>query len=127
MKKFTGLAVMTVTMLIMSANADAGVFWKVDIRNLTNYTYDIEVSGEHLFWRQVDCRVTAGPMTQGISTCVMPEAICPTGVEVSPHGANDVKAIREPGPSLTSCFNTVITIYEKDGKPQFRWTPDWGK
>lgn len=124
MQKLTGFVVMVVTVFIMSANADAGVFWKVDIRNLTKYTYDIEVSGEHLFWRQVDCRVTAG---SGNSTCVMPEAICPTGVEVSPHGATDVKAVREPGASLTSCFNTVITIYEVDGKPQFRWTPDWGK
>jgi hypothetical protein len=55
--------------------------WQVNIKNSCNNDVFISVTGEHLFWRQIDCSVTVPKGTTG--TCKLPGAICPLDIKGS--------------------------------------------
>jgi hypothetical protein len=72
MKRFM-LVMATVAVLLMCASS--GAAWEVKIKNSCNKDVTIDVKGEHLFWKQVDCTVTVKSGATG--TCQLPGAICP--------------------------------------------------
>lgn len=83
MKKFIQFAVIAILLFVCSAQASA---WTVYASNgWAGTDLKIRVTGEHLFWRQVDCEIYL-PASKGqevVGSCNMPGAICPVGVEVT--------------------------------------------
>ncbi len=105
MKKFTQFAVMAGLLFILSSEANA---WDVYIKNTTNHVAKVEIDGEHLFWRQVDCVKTVQPHSEVI--CTMPGLICPISATATfsvPGGY----AIAKSPPVLAMCFNTELRLY----------------
>jgi hypothetical protein len=72
MKKLTVFAVAAVLVFIFSSSSHA---YTIFISNNTDTVALVEVEGEHLFWRQIDCKVTVNPQSDG--QCEMPGGICP--------------------------------------------------
>jgi len=72
MKKFTVFAVAAILVFIFSSSSHA---YTIFISNNTDNVVFVEVEGEHLFWRQIDCKVTVNPQSDG--QCEMPGGICP--------------------------------------------------
>ena len=70
-------AVMSIFLLLTVAIIAVPVCeaWQVNIKNSCNKDVNIDVTGEHLFWRQIDCSVKVPQGTTG--TCKLPGAICP--------------------------------------------------
>jgi hypothetical protein len=77
------VVISTVTLLLTLASL--GEAWQVNIKNSCKYNVEISVLGEHLFWKQVDCKVTVAAGQTGV--CVMPGAICPVRIDYSANGA----------------------------------------
>ncbi len=104
MKKFTQFAVMAGLLLILSSGANA---WDVYIKNTTNYVAKVEIDGEHLFWRQVDCVKTVQPHSEVI--CTMPGGICPVSAMATfyVHGSY---AIAKSPPTIAMCFNMTLDL-----------------
>ncbi len=78
MKKLTVFAVAAILVFIFSASSHA---WTVFISNGKAEIAIIEVEGEHLFWRQIDCTTRIQPKSKG--KCIIPGGICPTAVYVT--------------------------------------------
>lgn len=72
MKKLTVFAVAAVLVCLFSSSSHA---YTIFISNNTDTVALVEVEGEHLFWRQIDCTVTVNPQSDG--QCEMPGGICP--------------------------------------------------
>ncbi len=111
MKKFTQFVVMAGLLFIMSSGANA---WDVYIKNTTNYIAKVEIDGEHLFWRQVDCVKTVQPHSE--VTCTMPVGICPVSAMATFYlsPGSYLRAISPP--ILAMCFNTTLALYSNTGE-----------
>jgi hypothetical protein len=108
MKKLMVFAVAAILVFAFSASSHA---WTVYISNSTEYRLTVEVTGEHLFWRQSDCTTTVDPRSSG--KCVMPVGICPVEAYVTYYNPKTQKSLPKevckPSPFL-SCFSTTIVI-----------------
>ena len=79
MKRFL-VTVTTMTLLMTFASSVAA--WQVNITNNCAYRMVIDVAGEHLFTRPIDCHVV---VEKGeTKPCVLPGAICPVRISAAP-------------------------------------------
>lgn len=67
MKRFVQSAVMVIFIALASSSPHA---YTVDIDNDMDGQVEVITSGEHLFWKQIDCRATVAVITKG--GCDMP-------------------------------------------------------
>lgn len=112
MKKFI-LFMVTVALMVTSVST-AGA-WQVNIKNSCNNDVTIEVTGEHMFWKQVDCTVTVGKGKTG--TCQLPGAICPFDIQgnyVYDNSRFDLKPIHcMTYPSdICCCWNINVEVIQ---------------
>lgn len=79
--------VMTMAISLMTMVSFSYASWKVEIDNSScRQDVVVEVTGDHLFWKQVDCTLTV-PAGK-VKTCTMPGGICPRSVKVMGSGTN---------------------------------------
>ena len=109
MRKFTQFAVMAGLLFIMSSDAYA---WDVRINNTTNHVAKVEIDGEHLFWRQVDCVKTVQPRSE--ITCTMPGGICPAAA-MATFSVPGGYAIAKTSLIVPMCFNGELRLYSNMG------------
>jgi len=106
------LVITTVTLLLTLASS--GEAWQVNIKNSCNKDVTILVSGEHLFWRQWDCKMNVGKGTTG--TCQMPGAICPVeiaGMYSSGGSTYDLNSTMCGGGG-PCCWNVNVEVIQLD-------------
>jgi len=112
------LVITTVTLLLTLASS--GEAWQVNIKNSCNKDVNIDVTGEHLFWRQIDCSVKVPQGTTG--TCKLPGAICPFDIrggfiyDQSGFYLNTVHCMTAPK-DVCCCWdvNVEVVQFGKDG------------
>ncbi len=116
MKKFTQFAIMAGLLFIMSSGANA---WDVYINNTTDHIVTVEIKGEHLFWRQVDCVKTLQPHSDG--TCTMPGLICPVSATATFTTSKGTNTTEFTGLGAM-CYNTLMFLFQNAGQtPSARW------
>jgi hypothetical protein len=106
MKKLMVFAVAAILVFAFSASSHA---WTVFVDNRSNGPVKIEVEGEHLFWRQIDCTTNIDPRKKG--RCDLPGAICPSAAYVTFFNGN--KSLLCGG--AANCSNVIIVIDGFDG------------
>jgi hypothetical protein len=115
MKKFIQFAGIIILLFGWSALAAA---WTVTIKNSTGARMDIEVEGEHLFWRQIDCRTTIPVYKEG--NCELSGGICPTFVYFTAKNDKGTypKKVCDVGTAGNGakCFNHKYAIAEVNGE-----------
>jgi hypothetical protein len=117
MKKLTVFFAMAVFMVTFASYADAS--WQVDVFNNTDQNIHISVYGEHLFWRQVDCKVD-GRHGQ-LPSCVLPGLICPAKAKVEWKQKTGPKALQGLEYTLdwggARCWNINLKAeYDQNGE-----------
>jgi hypothetical protein len=110
MKVFKGLMLLVVLFLAIATTAGA---YDVTIKNDSDCDISASVIGEHLFWRQEDCKVSVSKHSS--ATCAMPGAICPvyvTGTASTSGGSckGGGKSIPLGTPGIAACWNTSATF-----------------
>ena len=110
MKKLVLFMTMAISLLTMVSFSYAS--WEVTVTNNCKKEAEVEVFGEHLFWQQVDCRVTVSGGTSKI--CKMPGGICPLYAKTTFN--NNTIATGAWGSRIPACFNVKVILKEgKDG------------
>lgn len=122
MKRFVFVITMVYLLLMLPSSGEA---WKVAFHNQCDFDISIAVTGQHLFWEQVDCNVVAKPGQR--VECVMPGAICPVSIEAksSPPG----KEIYESHidcvtglPHGACCWDVFVRAYQGEYRCYFSIT-----
>jgi hypothetical protein len=94
-------------MLFLSSNAAA---WQVNITNKCKDDVYIQVDGDHLFWKQLDCTVDVKSGATG--TCKLPGAICPTNIYggFSENGGSYFLNTVPCGGVVPCCWNVNVNV-----------------
>lgn len=116
MKKLTVFAVAAIIVFIFSSSSHA---YTVYIDNYSDLTATVEVEGEHLFWRQIDCTAKVNSKSEG--TCVMPVAICPVSIYVTWYDPKtNYTYPKELACKGLTCLNIGLIITQRPG-----YYPKW--
>jgi hypothetical protein len=118
MRKFTVFAAMVIFIVMIASFADA---WTVTIHNNDDCGKDVAISvtGEHLFWTQVDCRTTVSAGKVG--TCQMPEGICPVIIsgqyylDGSQVDTNSISCTGNDSLKVCCCWDVRVIVKKKEG------------
>jgi hypothetical protein len=104
------------TAALLLTFVSSGEAWQVNVTNNCKYGMIIDVTGEHLFWRSVDCHVVV-PAGE-TKPCVLPGAICPAAVYAVPTyqpGPQSIAPVEGsplycgPG-NLACCWNVNVEL-----------------
>ena len=117
MKKML-LAITMATLLLTLASS--GEAWQVTIANNTDRGYRIDVYGEHLFWKQVDCSINVSANSTG--TCTLPGIICPVYFRIVwSDGRGDLEYPNSSQARIAHCWNSTLVIYMQDNGTYYMW------
>ena len=117
MKKML-LAITMATLLLTLASS--GEAWQVTIANNTYRGYRIDVYGEHLFWRQVDCSTNVS--ANSTVTCTLPGAICPVYLRIVwSDGRGDTEYPKSSQARMARCWDSTLVIFEQDHGTNYMW------
>jgi hypothetical protein len=117
MKKFTLFVAMAVFMVVFASYAEA---WQVTIANNTDRGYKIDVYGEHLFWRQVDCSTNVS--ANSTVTCTLPGAICPVYFHIVwSDGMGDSEHPASSQVRMAHCWDSNLVIYMQNNGTRYMW------
>jgi len=105
--------IMISALLLFAFPFTAGA-WDVEVVNETGVDFDLKIYGNHLFWNQVDCRVTVPPRSVG--HCQMPFLICPIYGEATHLSGwtlvhTHIGMGLQGGDILPACYNTRLRIF----------------
>ena len=109
------LVITTVTLLLTLASS--GEAWQVNIKNSCTQMVRIKVTGEHLFWRSIDCQVFLDANTTG--TCQLPGAICPVEI-IGEYWGKSSQYDLNPIFCATGgacCWNVNVEVVKRDHTP----------
>ncbi len=113
MNKLIGITIIAIFLFALPCSARA---WEVEIINGSSVGVEIEIYGEHLFWRQVDCKASV-PSDKYV-ICQMPWGICPVYAEAKYtfHGTEFNEHVGFTlGADFAACYNTQFSIQEIRG------------
>jgi hypothetical protein len=110
------LVITTVTLLLSLASS--GEAWQVNVKNSCTQRVRIQVKGDHLFTRPVDCQVFLDANTTG--TCQLPGAICPVEIIGEYWGKNSQHELNQIfcAGGVACCWNVNVEVVRRDP-----WTP----
>jgi hypothetical protein len=78
----------------------------------------VEVEGEHLFWRQIDC--TTNVTNKSTGHCKMPEGICPVNIYITPSLPKiNYQCKKQLCVTLLHCYDFSVDIYLNQRLNQF--------
>ncbi len=105
-----------IALLLFALPCSVYASWEVQIFNSSSVNVDIDIYGEHLFWKEIHCTVSAKP--DSFNICQMRGGICPVYAKVKyTFKGNDFNEHVgfSSGLDIAACYRTQFSIDELRG------------